>query len=244
MCGRYVTPSEAAIERAYNLTGRQWQAWMVDAYRPSYNVAPSQRVPVLRVIRSLAGERRIEAMRWGLIPYWTKGEPPKYSTINATIEKLEMAPAWRGPWARSQRCVMPAAGFYEWQVQVDGTKRPYYIQPSDPDELFSIAALWDRSRTDAGDEVLSCAVITMPANELLAQIHNAKQRMPLILPPDGVELWLTGTPQQATTLLVPYPSELMRAHPVSTRVNTPHNDDPELIALVEPSSSEDMFDLT
>jgi putative SOS response-associated peptidase YedK len=84
----------------------------------------------------------------------------------------------------------------------------------------------------------------MPANELLAQIHNAKQRMPLILPPDGVELWLTGTPQQATTLLVPYPSELMRAHPVSTRVNTPHNDDPELIALVEPSSSEDMFDLT
>src|SRR4029453_540936 len=49
MCGRYVSPTEAAMERAYNLTGRQWQAWMAEAYKPSYNVAPSQRVPVLRV---------------------------------------------------------------------------------------------------------------------------------------------------------------------------------------------------
>ena len=128
---------------------------------------------------------------------------------------------------------MPAAGFYEWQVQPDGTKQPYYIRPAGDDEVFSIAALWDRSRTDSGEDVLSCAIITMPANELLAEIHNAKQRMPLILPPEAVDTWLAGTPEEAKALLVPYPSELMRAHPVSKRVNKPENDDPELLTLVE-----------
>ncbi|RPH53843.1 MAG: hypothetical protein EHM84_03035 [Lysobacterales bacterium] len=73
----------------------------------------------------------------------------------------------------------------------------------------------------------------MPANALLAEMHNAKQRMPLILPPEAVDTWLTGTPEQATALLVPYPSELMRAHRISKRVNKPENDDPELLALVE-----------
>jgi hypothetical protein len=65
----------------------------------------------------------------------------------------------------------------------------------------------------------------MPANDLLTEIHNAKQRMPLILPPEAVDTWLIGTPEQAKALLVPYPSELMRAHPVSKRVNKPENDD-------------------
>jgi putative SOS response-associated peptidase YedK len=73
----------------------------------------------------------------------------------------------------------------------------------------------------------------MPANELLAEIHNAKQRMPLILPPEAVDTWLTGTPEQAPALLVPYPSELMRTHRVSRRVNKPENDDPDLVTLIE-----------
>jgi len=99
--------------------------------------------------------------------------------------------------------------------------------------VFSIAALWDRSRTESGENVLSCAIITMPANELLAEIHNVKQRIPLILPPEAVDTWLTGTPEQATAVLLPYPSELMHAHRVSKRVNAPRNDDPELMAPVE-----------
>ena len=57
--------------------------------------------------------------------------------------------------------------------------------------------------------------------------------MPLIPPPDAVDTWLTGTPDQAKALLVPYPSELMRAHRVSRRINKPENDDPELMAPVE-----------
>jgi putative SOS response-associated peptidase YedK len=74
MCGRCVTLDEAAMERAYNLTAPQWQAWMDEAYRQSYNVAPSQRVPVFRVIRHVGGLRRIDPMRWGLIPFFARGE--------------------------------------------------------------------------------------------------------------------------------------------------------------------------
>ena len=81
--------------------------------------------------------------------------------------------------------------------------------------------------------MLSCAISTMPANELLTEIHNAQQRMPLILRPEAVDTWLTGTPEEASALLVPYPSDLMRAHRVSRRVNKPDNDDPELLTLVE-----------
>ena len=88
--------------------------------------------------------------------------------------------------------------------------------------------------------MLSCAIITMPANELLTEIHNAKQRMPLILPSEAVDPWLAGTPEEAKALLVPYPSDLMRAHPVSKRVNTPRNDDPELLVELEPEQS--LFD--
>jgi putative SOS response-associated peptidase YedK len=55
-------------------------------------------------------------MRCGLFPFFAKGIPPKYSTINATIEKLADGPTWRGPWKRAQRCILPAAGFYEWHV--------------------------------------------------------------------------------------------------------------------------------
>ena len=77
MCGRYVTPDEAAMERAYNLTARQWEAWMNEAYQAELQrrtvVAPSQRVPVLRVIRQVGGERRIDPMRWGLIPFFARG---------------------------------------------------------------------------------------------------------------------------------------------------------------------------
>jgi putative SOS response-associated peptidase YedK len=104
--------------------------------------------------------------------------------------------------------------------------------------VFSIAALWDRARTDQGEEILSCAIITMPANDLLADIHNAKKRMPLILPPEAVDIWLTGTSDDAKQLLVPYPSELMRAHPVSKRVNKPENDDPNLVVVLEPEPTQ------
>jgi putative SOS response-associated peptidase YedK len=225
MCGRYVSPDDAAIEREYNLVRHEWQ------FPRSYNVAPTQDVPVVRVNK--AGERTGSLLRWGLIPYWEKGVPPKYLTINATVEKLTEAATWKGPWNRGQRCIIPALGFYEWQVQADGkTKQPFYIIMNDQD-VFGLAGLWDSSRRDDGLVIQSCTVITMPANMLMAAIHNVKQRMPAILLKEDREAWLTGTPEQAYEAIKQYPASHMLATQVSTRVNSPKNNDSTLIELPE-----------
>jgi putative SOS response-associated peptidase YedK len=222
MCGRYVSPDDAAIEREFNLVRTEWQ------FPASYNVAPTQDVPVIRVQKE--GARTGSRMHWGLIPFWAKGVQPKYSTINATIEKLTDAATWRGPWKRGQRCIMPATGFFEWQVLADGkTKQPYYITLNDQD-ILGFAALWDSSKRDDGVTVESCTIVTMPANALMTEIHNVKHRMPAILTKEDRDAWLTTTPDDAFKLLRQYPDTHMVATPVSKRVNTPKNNDAELIA--------------
>ena len=201
----------------------EWQ------FPASFNVAPTQKVPV---VRAAAGGERVGArLRWGLIPFWAKGIPPKYSTINATVEKLTNAATWRGPWSRGQRCIMPANGFYEWQVLPDGkTKQPYYITLNDQ-PLFGFAALWDASRAEDG-VVESCTIVTMPANRLMTEIHNVKHRMPALLAREDRDVWLNGSPEEALRVIRQYPDSLMLATPVSTRVNMPKNNDAALIAAV------------
>jgi putative SOS response-associated peptidase YedK len=246
MCGRYVSPDEAALTREYTIDRSNSHIGLSDAleraYEASYNVAPTDSVPVVRVIRDRGGEREAVMMRWGLVPFWTRGQAPKFSTINAMIEKLQSAAAWKGPWERGQRCIMPCAGFYEWQLQPDGKNRqPYYIKPVD-DETFALAGVWDRSITPAGERILSCAVITMRANDLMAQIHNhtggkslgrEQRRMPAIVQKEDIDTWLTGTIEQAKGVLKEYPSDMMVAWPVTSRVNTPRNNDPELVQPIE-----------
>ena len=219
MCGRYVTPEEAEAERIFRVHKIEWE------FLRSYNVAPSQLVPVVRV---RDGEREGVRLRWGLVPYFARGVPPRYSTINAAIEKLAVNPSWRGPWTRAQRCILPATGFYEWHVNEDRSKTPFYITCADQ-PVFGLAGLWDASRADDGSVIQSCAIITMSPNSLLAEIHNARQRMPAILQSQDIQAWLSGPIDQARAALKPYPSDSMVAWPVSSRVNTPKNDDAQLI---------------
>jgi putative SOS response-associated peptidase YedK len=125
-----------------------------------------------------------------------------------------------------------ARGFYEWQVQADGkTKVPFYIHLNDQD-VFAFAGLWDSSKTDAGDYIESCTHITVPANNLVGEIHNTKHRMPAILEKADRETWLTGAPEDAWETLTSYPDDLMIAWPVSPRINTPKNNDATLIQPV------------
>jgi len=201
MCGRYILRRIAEAERYLELERLAWQ------FSASYNIAPTQEVPVARLGKD--GVREGIMMRWGLIPYFAHGKPPSYSTINATVEKLESAPAWRGPWQRGRRCIMPADGFYEWHLEADGRKQPFVIEIADQ-PVFGFAALWDGSRREDGSIVRSCALVTLPANALMREIHNAGRnpyRMPAILRPEEHAAWLTGTPAQARALLQPYPRE-------------------------------------
>lgn len=179
-------------------------------------------------------------MRWGLVPYWTKGVLLKHSTINVRAETIDptvprQTVPYRRAWKHGQRCIILANGYYEWYDAGTGERQPYYIRPIDSEgSSFMFAGLWDATTTTDGVEILSCAIITLPANELMASIHGDRQRMPAILPAADAEMWLKGSPQDAWRVLKQYPAEKMMVWRVSEKVNNPENDGPELIErLVE-----------
>ncbi|MEP7246471.1 MAG: SOS response-associated peptidase [Gammaproteobacteria bacterium] len=224
MCGRYGLRQVAQAEKYFDTYGTPWQV--------SYNIAPTQPAPVVRI---QDGQRVGLNLRWGLIPFFAKGVAPKYSTINARIETVETAASYRGPWKRGQRCIQVASGFYEWHLNSAGQKFPYFIHLNDQ-ETFGFAALWDRSVAVDGTATESVVHITMPANALMAEIHNTgnnPHRMPAILRREDHDAWLNGTADDARAALAQYPADLMVAYKVSTRVNTPKNNGPELIDPVQ-----------
>jgi len=221
MCGRYIIRQQAKAVR-------EWEKYGPPPFLESYNVAPTQQVPILRMQN---GEPEFTTVRWGLVPFFARGEPPKYSTINARIETFETAASYRGPWRRGQRCLQLASGFYEWHLDEYGRKAPYLITVADQ-ELFAFAGLWDRSLKDDGTAVESCVHITMPANALMTDIHNSgnnPHRMPAIVGLPDRDAWLRGSAEEARAALKPYPADLMDAYEVSTRVNSVKNNNRGLI---------------
>jgi putative SOS response-associated peptidase YedK len=222
MCGKYILAQAAKAERAMGIRRGRWE------YPLSYRVLPTEQVPV---VVAESGEREAAMMRWGLIPYWAYGVPLRASTINATVERIDSAPSYRDPWHRGQRCILVMGGFYEPHVNEDGTRDPFFVQLANG-EVFGVAGLWDRSRRQDGSYVFSCTLITVPANRLLAEVHNGKQRMPAILADSEHEAWLSGAPPDARLALKSYPEELMVAWKVSRRVNSPKL--PNDATLIEP----------
>lgn len=187
-----------------------------------FNIAPTQSVAVVRA-RPASGERELVWQRWGLIPAWAKEAALGARTINARCETLAARPAFRQPF-RQQRCLIPADGFYEWKP-AGKTKQPFYIRLRGG-ELMAFAGLWDRWVSPAGEAVDSCTIVTTPANELLAPLHD---RMPAILPPEQYAAWLDPGGRdlsRLSALLRPFPPAELEAFPVSTFVNRPENDTP------------------
>lgn len=223
MCGRYFLKMLAAWNEYAQIRDSGWPEDF-----SSYNIAPSQDVPALRMIDGLCHG---SMLRWGLIPFFARGAPPKFSTINARVEHIESGPVWRGPWKRGQRCILPASGFFEWHLTAGGSKQPFAIEVADQ-PVFGLAGLWDRSKRPDGTAVESCAIITLPASKLMATIHNSGKRMPAILPIEARDTWLAGSPMAAKSVLTQYPDELLHAYRVSTRVNAPKNNDADLVSPV------------
>ena len=218
MCGRYTLTNPAHIEGRFRVS----QAEM--PLSPRYNVAPSQEMPV--VLADETGANRLEVLKWGLVPFWSKDPKATYSTINARAEGIADKPAYRRP-IRSQRCIVPADGFYEWQ-KTSGGKVPFFIHLKDA-ELFGFAGLYDLYRAPDGQTLKTFTIITTEANELMQPIHD---RMPVILPRQAEAEWLDRSvtdPFQVERFLKPYSAQLMEAYPVSKQVNRPANDLPELL---------------
>jgi putative SOS response-associated peptidase YedK len=198
-------------------------------WSPRYNVAPTQPVPVIRQ-HPKEPVREFSLMRWGLIPSWAKDSSVAASMINARAETAATKPAFRDA-MKSRRCLVPANGFYEWKS--DGkTKQPYCFEINDG-ELFAFAGIWDRWKDLSGNWMKTCSILTTMPNAVTSAVHD---RMPVILDPEGYDLWLDPGMQNvgaASDLLKPYDARLMRCYPVSTKINSAANDDEECSRPVE-----------
>jgi putative SOS response-associated peptidase YedK len=213
MCGRYITRDQAAIERYFNVSSHQFQL------HDRYNVAPSTKVPVIRLIED---ERVLSLMHWGLIPGWAKDPKIGYKTINARAETVATKPAFRAAY-KARRCLIPANGFYEWKRDVE-PKQPYFIHRRDGDPM-AFAGLWE-TWNGPDQTIESCTIITTKANELMAELHN---RMPVLLDRQDFDGWMTGKTEAVGQLLRPCPSEDLDAYPISRRVNNPRHEGPEIL---------------
>ena len=226
MCGRYRLSRRKQIIEEYFETA----AWN-DDWNPRYNIAPTQPVPVIRQ-HPKEPVRQISTMRWGLIPHWAKDPSIATGTINAKSETAATKPAFRDP-LKFRRCLIPADAFYEWK-RTGTSKQPYCFEGNDG-ELFAFAGLWDNWKNAEGQWIKTCTIMTTTPNAVTSTIHD---RMPVILDPDGYDLWLDpGMNDVAgvSELLKPFDARRMRGYPVSSRVNHVGNDDEECSRRVEPS---------
>jgi len=223
MCGRFLlTAPPEVLQELLGLLD-DWPAYFAAAkLRPRFNVAPGQQVLALRHDDEVAGSAAA-LLKWGLVPSWAKDAKISSRMINARSETAAEKPAFRAAFKR-RRCLVPADGFYEWK-RAGKQKQPYCIRMRD-DRPFAFAGLWERWEHPDGAPLETCTILTCEPNEMMAGIHD---RMPVILPAAAYQQWLDPGEQEAPrlkSLLRPCPTEEMRAFQVSTRVNSPANDDP------------------
>lgn len=202
---------------------------------PRYNIAPTQST---LMIRNEGNKLLAVKARWGFIPSWRKGEKKMLEPINARSESAAASKLFAGA-LRTQRCVIPASGFYEWQV-VTGkrTKRPYHIEPLGADVL-ALAGLWSPWKPKDAQIIESFTILTCAPNEVMRPIHD---RMPVILSLDAIKAWLDPAIDDAATvtaMLRPAPAGSIIAREVSPWVNTPAHDDPACIQPVSRSAPEE-----
>ena len=145
---------------------------------PSWNLAPTDPLPIVHY-DAKAGERSLDVMRWGLIPYWAKDIKIGFSTINARAEEVDTKPAFREAF-RQRRCLVPLDSFHE-SKKIGTGKQPNAIALADR-RLMGMAGLWETCRSPAGERVRSFTIVTTTPNELCAELHN---RMPVVLKPDA-----------------------------------------------------------
>jgi len=233
MCGRFVSPEERALERAFDLGRRD----NPNPFARRFNVCPTDTIPFLRMPSS-SDRLELAAGRWGMVPHWWKEAKPPKTSFNARVEEAAEKPLWRDAWSRA-RCLVPAEGWYEWQAvervdpatgEIVSAKQPHFIRRNDA-AIFcfaGLAAYWKNPQT--GEALRSCAILTAAAAGALAEIH---ERAPVVLPPEAHAAWLDRRlvdPQKVKAIAerrAP-PSEFTHWK-VRLLVNNAKSDGPELL---------------
>jgi putative SOS response-associated peptidase YedK len=231
VCGRYslAAPDPAQV-RARFPVGESVEI------RRRYNVAPTDEV--LTVTTDREGHPRGELLRWGLVPSWADSPKIGARMINARVESVAEKSAFRTAFQRF-RCLIVADGFYEWQRAGDGPKRPFHITQDDG-APFAFAGLWSIWHGAQDETVRSCTIITRPANERIASLHD---RMPVILDPAHEADWLdTATPPGALEeILAGLPADRTALTEVGFAVNDARHDEPDCLDPPAPEPQTALF---
>jgi putative SOS response-associated peptidase YedK len=184
MCGRYsLSPAEfSEIQLAFEVEPAFELA-------PRYNIAPTwapgHEPPIVRVDSS--GQRQLELARWWMIPsYWKRPLKALPTAFNARVEELASKRFWSRS-LESRRCLVPATGWREF-TGPSGQRQPHQFHFEH--RLFAFAGLWDEWMSPEGEGVRSFAIVTVPANDSVAPVHD---RMPLYLDPSLYALWLDAS---------------------------------------------------
>ena len=220
MCGRFVvTLPPDAIARLFRTHGP------VPNLAATWNLAPTRDAPAIR-LHPETRERRLDLLRWGLVPHWAKDPKAVRMMINARAETIASTPMFRDAYAR-RRCLVPADAFYEWQEPEPGRKQPWAIARADGQPMV-FAGIWEGWRGPDGTIIRSFAIVTTAANPTLRPLH---ERMPVILEEPDWPRWLGEDAGDPAPLLRPSDAEL-RTWRVGTAVNSVRNDS---AALLEPA---------
>lgn len=220
MCGRFsFSPLAKIIEDRFDVKVDKTR------YKPRYNSAPSQDLAVI----SNSNPEELSFYRWGFIPFWAKDKSIGNKMINAKAETIADKTSFKNSLKR-RRCLVLSDGFYEWKTISKKEKIPYRITMHD-NGLFAMAGIWDSWKDESGELIQSFAIITTIPNKLMENIHT---RMPVILEQKDEKLWLKSDDSDfLQSLLKPYPEKAMTAYPVSKLVNSPFNDNPEILTPEE-----------
>ncbi|QOJ00259.1 MAG: SOS response-associated peptidase [Phycisphaeraceae bacterium] len=225
---------------------------------PRYNIAPGQRVPVVRGVEGLRGDDTrnddrialgssparplartpayMSLARWGLIPGWSASDDIGVTVSCLSLESIGQRPAGRDAFAR-RRCLVPADGFFEWKATGHGRRQPMCVRVRSGVAAgpvpFAMAGVWDRwyprGEDQPGPVVETFAIITVPANEALREFA---ERMPMILRPEEYAAWLAlseASGDGARAPGRPCDPDLLEVYPVSAMVSSPRNDSPRCI---------------
>ncbi len=213
MCGRFCFVAEKkVIEKRLNVQ-------VPELFQPVYNAAPGQQLSLI----ANDDPAMLSSFRWGLVPYWAKSAAIGYKMINARVETVLEKPSYSKLFI-SRRCLIPMTGFFEWKT-IDRKKIPFLIKMKS-NEIFCCAGLWDLwLDKSTGEQLKTFTIMTTEPNDLVRNIH---ERMPVIISKDLEFEWLTDG-LKIDILQTPYTSEEMIYVEVSQLVNSPKNNNSDIL---------------
>jgi putative SOS response-associated peptidase YedK len=243
MCGRYaLVKSAGELIEEFEITTNRIPA----ALPADWNIAPTREIYVIRN-SSIDNRPELATLSWGMIAPWSKDRSEairsQSQAINARSESVHEKPTFRSAF-KSRRCLIPVSGYYEWATELGKyeSKQPFFIQSELEGKSLAFAGIYDRWIDPSGEIFESASIITRPAVDFLATIHN---RMPTFLPVDRWDAWLNPNLNEVEEIRelmeLSDPAAGLRAHPVSTKVNATRNNGADLISEIDVSEPNTLF---